>query len=93
MGLKTKTPTAGTVGAGNVIIFPGRKVTSSKIIPQPPSSKAHLRAALDSETAFRRLIIAAEHFAYEPGEQTCQDFEEAKDRVLSLINDGGDHAA
>lgn len=94
MPLKNQTPPTSIGGAGSsVIIFPGRKASLSKISPLPPSSKAHLAAALESRTAFRRLIAAAEHFAYEPGEQSYQDFEATKDMVVSLLDGGDDDAA
>lgn len=94
MAPTSKSPTADQSGrAGNVVFFPSRKVTSAKIGTPVASSKGHLLEALESQTAYRRLVDAAHHYVNEPCEETYAAFEEAKYRVRSLMEIGGGDAA
>lgn len=93
MALKTKTPTAGTVGAGTVIVFPSRKTTPQKIGPAVSGSKSLLVRSTDRVAAYYQMVEAYDHFDHEPSESTYWDMIEAREHLLSLLVGGGNDAA
>ena len=90
---KTKTPTAGTVGAGNIILFPARKVSPSKITPLHRGFKVNLIASAERLKAQHDLIVARQFLEYEPSEENHQAAAAAGARLIGLLGDGGGYAA